>query len=238
MSVRYYVGSQKVDVAEEKVEEFLRKYPDAIEGIPFSHQQKDYFVPRNQVQVFKNQFPKAVQRVPKPIEVDTEIAENEVEFQRWYAGIAKARGISLNPYSRQNQYDIRGYYDRYKDDPVEMAKIQEPGSHFPSEFKGDFHPDRMVKQDGKWLDTKEGKVVSDEQHKNWDRARKLIINDAAKYQREVWSEDYQEFLAPDSPKLSKRQKESNKIERDVLDLSITEKMEEHYKAGHRGMVTA
>lgn len=61
---------------------------------------------------------------------------DETKFQRWYAGHAKATGISANPDDPQHQYDYRAAF---------AAGAQpDAAGHWPSEFKRAGHPNLIV----------------------------------------------------------------------------------------------
>lgn len=163
MPIRYYVDGQKVDVADEKLEAFLQTYPNAIQGIPFSLDQKDLFVPTDMIESFKTKYPDAVPIAPTP--PPTTIS---------------------------------------KEKPLPSAEV-----------KDDYSPDRMVQQDGNWLDTQKGIVVTDEQYNNWNMARRLkednVFQDIKR--EETTAESTFSYFPPPSPVLSKKERKRIKEEK-------------------------
>jgi hypothetical protein len=95
------------------------------------------------------------------------MADDEADFQRWYAGVAgklnaKKRTLDPNPDSPEHHYDYRGFYRGVKAG-TEKPPTQ-PGGHFSSAFKTEGHP-RSHLQDslGKVFDTRSAKYLTGEQ---------------------------------------------------------------------------
>jgi len=219
MPERYYVDGQKVDVADEKLDAFLQKYPKAQRGILYTSDEKDLYVPEDMQGLFKQKYPNALIREPK-----TEPIKNpEEDFQSFYSEISGAKYLNQNPDDPKNMYDYRGYYDKYRWNEEEMARIREPNAHFPSEFKDDYHPNRVVPQeDGTYLDTKNGTAMSEKDYLGWDRARRMkedaVFNNIETEQAAAEST----FVPPKSPRLSKEEIRANILAKDEAEISIKE----------------
>ncbi len=81
---------------------------------------------------------------------------DEKEFQKWYSKWAKKTGIDPNPDAPRHYYDYRGAYK----EGIE-PKIADDGLyHWSSKFKHDLHPNRYIKENTTWIDTKYGEPVS------------------------------------------------------------------------------
>lgn len=226
MPVRYYVNGQKVDVADDKLEAFLQEFPDAMLGVPFSLDQRDLFIPTNRIEQFENKYPKAIRRDLKPAPEPNE----EEQFQDFYKKVAAAKYLDPDPKNEQHLYDYRGYFDKHGRDEKEMERILKPEEHFPSEFKDDYHPTRMVKQDGKWIDTKQGIVITDEQYKNWNKARRLKDDNVFRdVKRETAVAESTSITLPPSPRLSEAQMGLNRLEKEGADMTWGNFFKDLYK---------
>ena len=87
--------------------------------------------------------------------------DDEKGFQKWYAEWAKKinkkeRRIDPNPNHWKHYYDYRAAF-KAGDKPRFDEGDKE--WHWPSKHKHNLHPNRFIKAEGKWLDTKNDKVV-------------------------------------------------------------------------------
>jgi hypothetical protein len=77
--------------------------------------------------------------------------EDEDQFQFWYKFWAKKTGISLDPDDPKHYYDYRASYMHGQNPELD----KESGEyHWQSKFKDDLHPNRYIKENGEWYDTK------------------------------------------------------------------------------------
>ena len=71
---------------------------------------------------------------------------NEKGFKEWYAEEAKKNNLDPNPDHPLHYYDYRAAY--------KAGKSSGPKKHYPSKYKHDLHPNRYIKENGGWYDTK------------------------------------------------------------------------------------
>jgi len=77
--------------------------------------------------------------------------EDEKQFQFWYKHWAKKTGINPDPDDPKHYYDYRASYMHGFNHEFD----KESGEyHWPSKCKHDLHPNRYIKQNGEWYDTK------------------------------------------------------------------------------------
>ena len=84
---------------------------------------------------------------------------DEKSFQSWYAKAVKMNKglLSANPDDPKHYYDYRSAFSAGVKIP-DLIK----GEHWHSKYKDDLHPNRYIKQDGGWYDTKYEKEASSE----------------------------------------------------------------------------
>jgi len=87
--------------------------------------------------------------------------EKDKAFRKWYADIVeklnkKERTIDPNPDDWRHYYDYRSAF-KSGDKPKFDEKDKQ--WHWPSRHKHDLHPNRFVRSEGKWLDTKKDRIV-------------------------------------------------------------------------------
>ncbi len=76
--------------------------------------------------------------------------EDEAQFQFWYNHWAKKTGINPDPDDPKHYYDYRrSYIHGFNPEPNDEGIYK-----WPSKFKHDLHPDRYIKENGEWYDTK------------------------------------------------------------------------------------
>ncbi len=78
---------------------------------------------------------------------------DEDSFLKWYHDMSKKMGLHPNPDHPEHQYDYRGYYQEFGEEPLE------PGDHFPSQYKYNDHPNRFVRTKDGMMDTISGEIV-------------------------------------------------------------------------------
>jgi hypothetical protein len=73
---------------------------------------------------------------------NTELSDKEEkQFKKDYKKTAKARGLNPDPDAPGHKYDYRGAWR------AGAVKGGKKGEHFPSKFKHDDHPNRVIKSD-------------------------------------------------------------------------------------------
>jgi hypothetical protein len=90
---------------------------------------------------------------PQQDETDEELA-----FRAWYVPLAMKLGLDPNPDSPEHHYDNRGFYRAMK--RGEATSPDQPGGHFPSEFKTAGHPRTFLDDtQGRVFDTRSTEYV-------------------------------------------------------------------------------
>ena len=74
--------------------------------------------------------------------------DEEQEFQSWYRGVSSQLGIDPDPDHEKQKYDYRGAWKSG------YNPLDDKAGHWPSAFKDDDHPNRIIRQDGQYYDTK------------------------------------------------------------------------------------
>lgn len=74
--------------------------------------------------------------VPDPAPRRALTTEEEAAFQRWYAAHAARLGLDPNPDAPEHHYDYRAAF--------QAGAEPSPDGHWPSQFKGEEHPNRYV----------------------------------------------------------------------------------------------
>ena len=215
----YYVKGLRYEIPEEKVRDFITSFPDAQPTVVFSSDHNDYNIPLDKVDQFKKEFPTALQW--NNVRGGEQPISEEEEFQAFYSEVSKTKGLSPDPDDKLQQYDYRGYYNKNKFNDQELERIKQPEEHFPSEFKDDYHPNRMVKEGEVWLDTKYGKTATEEQYKRWDNARRLKEDDIYKaFQPEEAKKESTSVSLRNPNILTKSQIQLNILENQNAELSV------------------
>lgn len=87
--------------------------------------------------------------------VDLLSASRERAFREWYSSVAAKLGINPDPDDPEHYYDYRSFFDAIS--RGEAVSPDQPGGHFPSQFKRPGHPRMRLKDSGgKLFDTKDG----------------------------------------------------------------------------------
>jgi hypothetical protein len=93
--------------------------------------------------------------------------QEEVAFQAWYSDISKQTGLNQNPDEPLHKYDFRAFYKSGQQPAPDPTDIDpETGKariHFSSQFKDDDHPNRFVKVPEGILDSKNDKIITQQE---------------------------------------------------------------------------
>ena len=77
-----------------------------------------------------------------------------VEFSEAYKKYAEREKLNPDPFSPLHFYDYTAYWDEYGKFP------EKKGEHLDSKFKILGHPNLIVRDKGKWIDTRTGKPAT------------------------------------------------------------------------------
>ena len=84
-------------------------------------------------------------------------AQEEQDFQSWYAQISNQLRLDPNPDNPQHAYNYRAFWRAAKERPQDFRTTPDPTDdnriHFPSLFKAADHPNRYVRQGSRILDS-------------------------------------------------------------------------------------
>tara|TARA_R100001443_G_C3297075_1_gene164303 strand:+ start:314 stop:670 length:357 start_codon:yes stop_codon:yes gene_type:complete len=84
----------------------------------------------------------------------TPLTDNEEqEFQSWYRNISSHLNLDPDPDHALHKYDYRGAWK------VGYSPLDDEAFHWPSAFKDDDHPNRIIRQNGQWYDTKNERIL-------------------------------------------------------------------------------
>lgn len=84
----------------------------------------------------------------------TPLTDNEEqEFQSWYRGVSSQLGIDQDPDHTLHKYDYRGAWKSG------YNPLDDEEGHWPSAFKDDDHPNRIIRENGQWYDTKNERIL-------------------------------------------------------------------------------
>ena len=75
------------------------------------------------------------------------------KFLKSYKEYAEREGLNPDPFDLLHFYDYKAYWDKY-------GKMPGPGEHGDSRFKIIGHPNLIVKDQGKWIDTRTGEPAT------------------------------------------------------------------------------
>jgi len=84
---------------------------------------------------------------------------NEKQFNSWYSKVARDWDLDQNPDNPRHLYDYRRAYSE--------GFTPDEGGHWPSKFKHDFHPRRMIQYEDKLYDTKQDRFVEGSEYLDW-----------------------------------------------------------------------
>ena len=88
------------------------------------------------------------------------LAENR-EFMNWYAPVAKKLGIDPDPDAPEHHYDYLSFYNDMKAGKPGVISPDQPGGHFPSDYKTAGHPRTFLPDPaGKVFDTRTAKYLT------------------------------------------------------------------------------
>ena len=76
-------------------------------------------------------------------------------FKQWWGKVLKVHNYAKDPDDPRHYYDYRAAFKS-------GHKIPEKGGHWSSQYKHDLHPNRYIRENGKWSDTKYGESAGQE----------------------------------------------------------------------------